>query len=490
MKSSKSDHDDDFFNVHLPEPNDSDVRKAVNEYTEAINTAFHRYHQNSENLLYSDSLSIKSNESQSKLKETLSLSNYEPSALLGEHVIIFDEPMLVAELKLGDLLASDSAKIVRLISYGSTEKKVANKIISRDVLGNAKSSMTTSITTFEIYDFVSGLILPNNCHFKSLTALPIRSIVKDQDFIIKIQGAYLKLRNSGSEATLAWQSTIVQARDLIREGSARYNSLQVEISSLDRQKESIETRLLSLNESMDSATKLQNEIQDSIEVGNKKVQELEESHQKLSGLLTRDRQDHSFVQEQLKDDKKELNSIRSELSEARKNKSLSNYESIAHTNEAKIQLVGYYFVATLVLVALCGFVNHLYQNAITLENLLTKLVLLDASPWDILLSRLPLMTATALTIGALSATLFFLIKQIVSINNEKMTMLKAGILARQISDSLDLGQKSDDEIIKLQRDIKIKLITEVFDSKHHVSNTLNNNIVKDITELFKSTHGK
>ncbi len=64
-----------------------------------------------------------------------------------------------------------------------------------------------------------------------------------------------------------------------------------------------------------------------------------------------------------------------------------------------------------------------------------------------------------------------------------MTMLKAGILAQQAVDTLGVEDKDSEEIIKIQRDFKIKLISEVFDkqSEHHKDSS-----IKELISLVKT----
>ncbi len=451
--------DESFFTANLPEPSIKQADAAVSNYQDALDAFYITYKRNSSLLLYSEHFEPTNEKEFKPVMELLSTSNYELSALSGEHVVLFNEPMLVAEISLSELKASEAAKIVRLISYGHVEKKVTSKIISsykQGLANNLIGQRPKEVTTFDVHDYVTGLILPKKCRFESLKAASLRNIIKDKEHVINLQDAYLKLKNSGTEATLAWQDTINRARDLIKEGSTRLESTQNDLHFLNQQKATLESRLSSLQENASSMTKLANEIQESIDSGNIKIQELEERSKELTKQYDQDKKAHVLITENLLADKNELTTIRQELSEARKQKSLSNYESIEHTNEAKAQLFGYYLLATAVLIALCSFVTYLYMNAESFKDLLSRLVLLNASSWDILLSRLPLMTATALVIGALSGVLFFLVKQIVSLNNEKMTMLKAGILAQQISDSLDIEHKSDKEIIQIKKRYKDK----------------------------------
>lgn len=124
---------------------------------------------------------------------------------------------------------------------------------------------------------------------------------------------------------------------------------------------------------------------------------------------------------------------------------------------------------------------YVYTNGQNFSDTLPYLV--NVSAWDILLSRLPLVTATTLIIGGLSGVFFYLIKHIVSLNTEKMTMLKAGILAEQITNSLACKNMTEEEILEFKRDTKIKLIMQVFSKQDKDTNNL-------IIEALKTVSSK
>ena len=107
-------------------------------------------------------------------------------------------------------------------------------------------------------------------------------------------------------------------------------------------------------------------------------------------------------------------------------------------------------------------------------------------PWNILLSRLPLITATMLVLGTLSALLFYLINHIISVNVDKINMLKTSILSEQITGSLPNKDMSEDEIQDYKRNTKIELIQNVFNSnKERIQSNSQQERLKQILDYLK-----
>ncbi len=155
-----------------------------------------------------------------------------------------------------------------------------------------------------------------------------------------------------------------------------------------------------------------------------------------------------------------LKAVQQELAIANRKKNLTTLDMVGHSNETSKQLKPYYFLAISTFIALAFMARYIYGNG---ESFMYMVPFLgNVSAWDILLSRLPLITATTLIIGGLSGVFFFLVKHIVSLNNEKMAMLKAAILAEQITNSIECEHMTEREKLEFKRDTKIRLITQVF----------------------------
>ncbi|HFQ5108151.1 TPA: hypothetical protein ACGUT0_001707, partial [Vibrio vulnificus] len=178
----------------------------------------------------------------------------------------------------------------------------------------------------------------------------------------------------------------------------------------------------------------------------------------------------------------ELIEVKMQLADAKRERNATSFDTAGHTAETKTQLKAYYWFAAITFIGLACMAVYVYWNG---QNFSDTIYLYHVSSWDILLSRLPLITATTLIIGGLSGVFFYLIKHIVSLNTEKMTMLKAGILAEQITNSLDCKDMTDEQILEFKRDTKIKLIMQVF-SKQETDKDTNNLII----EALKAVNSK
>ncbi|HIF5855110.1 TPA: hypothetical protein ACX3E9_004491 [Vibrio parahaemolyticus] len=460
-----TDNKDDFFSARIPMPSEKQVQAVVEEYQASIDVFFGTYNKDSRLLHCDNDFDVSEQTNLDLGRKVLVASNYEVSALASENVVLFDEPTLLAEVTVSHLPYDETARNIRLISYGGLEKKSIGKITENKIVGVAGSSETYTLSTFSVYDYVNGIILPKKAKFHSLKATPLRSIVANVGHLERLQAAYAKLKQSGTESSLSWQASFSVAKDLLREGEQRLSLVKSEIEQLSVQRELTQNAFNTTKENVESLKSLELETEESIESKTKEFTELTNKSAALSLEVDKLGKSRKSISDSLINDRDELTKIRTELNEAKKQKLLTNYEAIAHTKEAGKQSLRYYIASAIVFFALCMFVDYLYKNAVSFEKLLPQLAAKDLSSWDVLISRLPLVTATTLIIGTLSALLFFLIRQIVTLNKEKMTMLKAGILAQQVVGTLGIEGKTDEEIVQIRQDIQIKLITGIFDNQ-------------------------
>ncbi|MGL1958754.1 MAG: hypothetical protein OCD00_15740 [Colwellia sp.] len=75
-------------------------------------------------------------------------------------------------------------------------------------------------------------------------------------------------------------------------------------------------------------------------------------------------------------------------------------------------------------------------------------------------------------------------KHIVALNTEKITMLKAGIFAEQITNSLEYKDMTEEQKLEFKRDTKIKLIMQAFSKSE--PNTDKNNIIIEALKTMNS----
>ncbi|MEZ9420019.1 hypothetical protein AB4229_09120 [Vibrio breoganii] len=487
MTNAHGDGKNEFLEATISVPNQDQIETAVKNYQSSINVFFSTYEADSKLIYCFDKFNVDDEELVNAAQDILKRSNYEVSALNGENIILFNEPMLVSEIIVSNLPYDEAAKNIRLISHSWNQKKSISKIKKSETVGavGAKKGefATQKWDTIEIYDHVLGIIIPERAKFQKLSATPIERILSDSKHLEKLQSAYANLKHTGVESSLLWQASLSKAKDLLREGSHHLTTAQNELHQLTQAKEFAQEDLDILDANVAKLKALDEELQESVAA--KRTESNTLTGEYSSRLIeTNDlKKAQHELKETIKSDRDELTAIRDELNKAKQDKLLSNYEAIAHTKEAGRQSRWYYGASATTLGSLSYFVHYLYRNAVDFEELLPQLTGTDVSSWDVLISRLPMVTATGLIIGSLSALLFFLIRQIVTLNKEKMTMLKAGILAQQAVDTLGVEGKDSEEIIQIQRDFKIKLISEVFDkqSEHHKDTS-----IKELISLVKT----
>ncbi|WP_102297561.1 hypothetical protein [Vibrio cyclitrophicus] len=416
------------------------------------------------------------------ISAALQASNYDVNALRGEYVVLFSEPVIVSEIQCHNIPMDENEGAIRLISNFVTDKKVTTKRTT-----TSQDLNSASITTYKVHEIVYGLILPKRCDLKSVKLTSFFSLHLDIKTLEKTEKA---LQKANSAPKIQIQKVVKKFQDInsiIRDRQDKLEIIQRDINALEQKKSHTEN---SLENSQDTLKKVSNDINS-----------ISKEYENVSTALSRTNQELDKVKKQLSTNKREhddatnrlyqiktnitgeretLQDLQEELTIARREKNLTTFDTAGHTAETKTQLVAYYWFAALTFIGLATMAIYVYRNAQDFMDTLPYLI--HVSAWDILLSRLPLMTATTLIIGGLSGILFFLIKHIVSLNTEKMTMLKAGILAEQITNSLECKNMTEEEVLEFKRDTKIKLIMQVF-SKSEPEVDKNNIIIEALKAM-------
>jgi hypothetical protein len=395
------------------------------------------------------------------ISNALRMANYDENSLRNEHVILFSDPVIISELQCTNVPDNESMGAVRLISFANFEKKITIERKLTD-LGNKND-----ITKYKVHDVVFGLILPVRCKFHSLKYAHIASLHTNYENIERTQKALANIREVPLIVIHSLQKQFQRIDSIIAIKSDNFNVMKDDISVLEQEKLHAKK---SLDITKDAGKKVRSDLDKSILQYEEVETQIASKSTSLEMILEQinlevelqKKQKIKFesIQVQTKNMSDSLHSIKEELADASKQKNLTTLDMIGHSNETSKQLRPYYFFASLTFAGLALMAMYIYKNGEDFTLILPLLV--NVSAWDILISRLPLITASALIIGALSGTFFYLIKHIVSLNTEKMTMLKAAILAEQITNSLDCKGMTEPEQLEFKRDTKIKLIMQVF----------------------------
>lgn len=415
--------------------------------------------------------------------KSLQHANYDESALRNECIVLFSEPVIVSELSCIHQLRSESEDAVRLISYAGMEKKFTTKKLVHSERLNSR----ISTKTYMVHDVVFGLILPKRSILKFVKFVTYRALLLDYK---KLERAQKALQYASDTPRIEIQNVTKQLNEISSIISRKrdvFNTIQGDIHALEQEKSHAESILESTRASLE---KLRSDLdKNSIEF-NKLVNSVVDENDKLvtvqaklkaeTGLLKKEEDRLKLLQKEVGEASESLTAIKTELADAKREKNLTNFDTLGHSTETGRQLVAYYLFAAATFTGLLCMAVYIYWNSQNFSDSFPYL--LNVSGWNILLSRLPLVAATTLIIGGLSGVFFYLIKHIISLNTEKMTMLKAGILAEQITNSLDCKEMNDQERLEFQRNTKIKLIMQVF-SKNEPDINQSNIIIEALKAL-------
>ncbi|WP_299269668.1 hypothetical protein [uncultured Psychrosphaera sp.] len=411
----------------------------------------------------------------------LLIANYDESALRGECVVLFSEPVIISDIQCKNVPTNENEGAVRLISFKGMEKKFTTKRSTR----SGHSIKSSLVSTYKVHDVVLGLILPRRCDFLSVKIAKYSSLLTDYKTLERTEKA---LQNASDLPLIAIENIERKFHNinvLINSRLEKYYTIQRDIQALEQEKSHTESSLDSSKIALDKARKdLDNTSREYEKLASRVVEEresLDVVQAKIKAEASFYKNEHlklEGIQKESKVVSDSLQLIRQELNDANREKNLTTLDMVGHSNETSKQLKPYYFFAFITFVMLACMAKYIYTNGESFIEILPSLI--QVSAWDILLSRLPLITASTLIIGGLSGVLFFLIKHIVSLNTEKMMMLKAAILAEQITNSLDCKNMTEQEQLEFKRDTKIKLITQVF-SKNN-SEKDKSNFIMDVLE--------
>lgn len=155
-----------------------------------------------------------------------------------------------------------------------------------------------------------------------------------------------------------------------------------------------------------------------------------------------------------------------------------------HLEESGTQLKRYSLIVFVLIAFLSSIFYILYKNGIELVDRFNS----DPSVGvgQIILSRLPLITSTTLIVGTISVLLYFLVNHMVSLNSDRMNMLKAAILAEQISVSLaNEYNLTPEERKEESKKIKVDLIMKLFDISKKNVKELNGSDLSSVEKLVE-----
>lgn len=431
----------------------------LKQYTSAIQSIFKSLHNGDDDHLMRvfPTFDIKQLFDQDRdfVEKSLKFANYHADALKGETVILFSQPVIVSKVC---CFTRDPSNQLGLICFSEVTKVHT----SGSVKVNNESPFPEA--EYKIHDVVLGFVLPRASNFKYVDVATTAWMLQQNPNALKTANDAL---NKAITVPNILNDKFNNIKSILNSKIDAKKSLTEEVNVLRQMQEhekkvleNIKNNLAHVKTNLTESQQEYKDLSESIAGDTTKLNDLE---QEISGkteslnIATKTLDD---LRSKTKKESEALKVVEQELADANRQKNLTTLDMVGHANETSKQLKPYYMLAFLIFVALACITTYIYQKG---ENFIDTLPsLIDVSSWDILLSRLPLMTATALIIGGLSSVLFFLVKHIIFLNTEKMTMLKAAILAEQITNSIGCDSMSEQEMLEFKRDTKIKLITQTF----------------------------
>ncbi|MBW3527232.1 hypothetical protein KO533_11740 [Shewanella sp. NKUCC05_KAH] len=327
---------------------------------------------------------------------------------------------------------------------------------------------------YSIKNYLTGLVLPPSMNLIEvevfdLTPQKVNDIIDNSSSISSSIDSYIK----------SYGAFFNNIKKLMDDREAEYKSILDSISvsiaeknRLDEQNSKTVEFLNRVNDEVKNSHEELSTLQTSVSSYSLEEEEMKKRLSLLSSDIQANSEALSKHKKEIVDSDTKLTSLKAKITDAEKDLNLYTFDMHGFDKESKFQLKKYYIGVCILLSMLFIIFGIMYFNAKSFSDLMDTSW--KISTWDILLSRLPLFTATALIIGTFSALLFFLVNHIIALNTDKMNMLKASILAEQITGTLGCEQTmTPEQVVELKRNTKIELLLKVFSPKEStkISNT-------------------
>lgn len=460
---------------------------ALSEFTIAINEQYSSFGNDSYRVTFNGEL--KEEELTDALKSTLSQTNYDIASLHGESVVLFDKPYLVSEIYCTPNHATDkNTNVIRLLTNRFTDKKVIP-------FSHNTSRTSSDIDSYSVYiaiEVIWGFVLPRRSVFKFVRGIDLKDFFADDNKISAITKAHKNISFSANALKRAMEEQKAEVGRYLDEKTSIYNSLKHELNSILKEKERVEKIVANENKTLDrirldikNETKELDKAQAQKNAYSDKAEELRSEIQFNGDKLKSEKAELNEISNLIMDAKNELSDLQDQITKAKADINVTTLDMQGFSSESKSQISKYFLLAMASIGFLAVVFTCMYDNAKTFSDLI------DANPtvssWNILLSRLPLITATTLIIGTLSALLFYLVNNIISVSEDKMNMLKASILAEQITGSLPKGDMTVEEIRDYKRNTKIELVMSIFtNNPERIKDDKQTDTLKQVVDIVKS----
>ncbi|QPL55917.1 hypothetical protein [Vibrio navarrensis] len=472
----------------LIKDNSAEFSDALDKLRTNIEAQFESIDINSEHISFLDEINQES--LTLDVRNRISATNYEISHLQGNTVCLFNKPLLVSEIQL------TSSRQRKALFFGKL-KILGYKYNNKTILSHSKTMISRASPdnniklSYYVNETIWGFILPKDYEFSFCKATNLLDFFTNKNKISSLTQYVNDVSRTANQFINLIDNEKKNLESYLSSKQAESISTEQQIESLHKEKERIDQSIASEREIL---SRIRNDIEASSKDLKEAIAEKKNLEKQSNDLTERvknikhEREEHEKILMQTKGSNEiamlELSTLQKQLTEIKSDINITTLDMQGFSLESRTQL-GLYFKLTLSLIFLLSVIFFLiYSNAMDFSEFIDKHP--NTSAWNLILSRLPLVTITTLIIGTTSAALFYLIRNIVLVSENKMNMLKAAILAEQITGSLPKDGMNEDEIRNFQKNTKIELVMGVFNRKPDVVSTESHSMLMKMLSQYKN----
>lgn len=396
--------------------------------------------------------------------KNISVSQISPS----EKVIKFDEPMFLKRVT----IKSNSVKYIKVISK-------RNKPLETQILQATGS--------FELNTVAYGLVIPKTHLTTSIFGKPL-SFFTDEKLFGDFLSAIKESQNKAIQYMVSINSAFNTAKQETIDNENYVKSLKNEIKTLNSEKKvigkDIETTKKYLSEIRANVAEKTDQHERVVDDYKSLTESIKELNRQRSGIEKSQKESQEkleVTENEITSKKSQLTSIKKELSDLENNKDVISLDTKGFNEASRLVLKNYYIgvgCVFFVFIVLAGFMFVNAFDYIDISQSYNK-----TSAFELLISRLPMAAATIVILGCFSTLVIVLTKNIIQINRERINILKASIMARQIGDSLPTNISREDREA-LVTSTKLELIMRLLQDN---TNENSASSADQVIEILKAT---
>ncbi|EHD2270047.1 hypothetical protein JRK39_002434 [Vibrio cholerae] len=423
------------------------------------------------------------------LMNKLSNTNLEFSSLEGKYICLFKSPFFVSNLRCSkDRNKNIETPDITVINHKYIDiKKIKGLRVPFENKGNQKS-----LFEFNVNEIVWGFVLPLKMDINFIKSVDMTSFLSQFVDTSGLSGSIIKIANITEQIIQVVRNEKISIDNYISVIQNDLNQITRQIdlrnNEQDRLSESIEVDKKALERLQNDIMRESKSLEYLISEKKSEINKYDAMKAQLASLNSEKQAmetEFETIRESIGQAKQELTSWQEKIVQIKNDVNITTLDMQGFSTETNRQLKRYYILAFVSISVLTSIFGLMFYNAVSFSDFIDSH--LNANPWNIFLSRLPLITATTLTIGTISAFLFYIVNNIVSVSENKMNMLKAAILAEQITGTLPKEGMSEDEIRNLQRNTKIDLVMRVFRHKSEsIYDGENHDLISGLLDYLKS----